>query len=326
MASAKYLVTGSTGSIGSWVLKNLAEEGVEIVAGHHSGDFHRVRFLLSGEQMEKITFRRFDVGNLEQVMQVVDEEKVTHIIHLAGLQVPFCAADPARGAWVNVQGTVNILEAARKFSGRIQGLSYASSVAVYGPPEMYPNRPVGDDEPLWPNTLYGIYKMTDEHLARVYWQDWQVASVGIRPAISFGVGRDQGLSSDISKAILAAAADIPYKIKFSGQVCLQFNGDAARAFIAACRAGGEGAPVGNLRNDVIEVSDFVDMLLELAPSAQITYEPDSPLPFPLDLDDARIRTLLGEVPHTPLREAVSESLRHYGELVAKGEIDLDQLN
>jgi len=139
------------------------------------------------------------------------------------------------------------------------------------------------------------------------------------------VGRDQGLTSDISKAILAAA-DIPFKINFSGIVSLQFNHDAASIFIAACRVGREGALVCNLRNDVIEVADFVDLLLELAPAARITYEPNSPLPFPLDLDDAAIKKLLGEVPHTPLREAVSDSLRDYAELVAKGEIDLNQLN
>ena len=326
MGNEKYLVTGATGSIGSWVLKNLQADDSEIVAGHHSGDFHRVRFLLDDEQMSRINFIQFDVGNFEQVLDVVAEQKITHIIHLAGLQVPFCKADPVRGAWVNVQGTVNIFEAARKFSERIQGLTYASSVAVYGPDESYEKRPVEDAAPLWPNTLYGIYKMADEHISRVYWQDWQIPSVGIRPAITYGVGRDQGLSSDISKAILAAAAGVPFKIKFSGEVCLQLNHDAARIFIAACRAGHKGNLIGNLRNDVIEVSDFVELLLELAPEAKISYEPDAPLPFPMDLDDAVIRGLLGEVPHTPLREAVKINLRDYGDLVAKGEIDLAQLD
>lgn len=327
MGGETFLVTGSTGCIGSWVLRNLVRQGVRTLAGHTSSDFHRPGHLLSPEEMGRVKFVRFDIGRPEPLFELIEKEGVTRIIHLAGLQVPFCKADPGRGAWVNVLGMVNVLEAVRKFSGQIKGFSYASSVAVLGPEERYPQRPVPDQAQLWPETIYGAYKMADEHLARIFWQDWQVPSLGLRPAISYGVGRDQGLTSDISKAILAAAVGRPFNINFSGLVSLQYNDDLAKIFIAAALSGHQGAPACNLRNDVLRVSEFVDLLRKLSPTgAAITYSPDSPLPFPFDLDDAGIRSILGRVDHTPLETAVSESLALYARLAQEGEIDLKQID
>jgi len=326
MPEETFLVTGSTGCIGAWVLRNLVREGVRVVAGHVSGDFHRPRYLLTDEEFDRIEFVRLDIGELEPLLELVERQGITRIIHLAGLQIPFCKADPSRGARINVQGSINILEAARRFPEQVKGLSYASSVAVFGPDELYPVKPVPDSAPLGPETLYGVYKMADEMAARVYWRDWQVPSVGIRPTISYGVGRDQGLSSDASKAILAAAARRPFHIKFSGRISLQYNDDAARIFIAAARSDQHGALACNLRNDVLDVADFVSLLLKMSPpKTKITFEKNSPLPFPLDLDDSLVRKLLGQVPHTPLEAAVSESLAFYKELLDRGEIDLGQL-
>ena len=42
------------------------------------------------------------------------------------------------------------------------------------------------------STLYGAHKVCGEQMAAVYWQDWGVPSIGIRPAIIYGPGRDQG--------------------------------------------------------------------------------------------------------------------------------------
>jgi nucleoside-diphosphate-sugar epimerase len=69
------------------------------------------------------------------VNQVFDQFKPTNIIHLAALQLPFCKADPSVGAQVNVVGTVNIFEAAKRFG--IRHVAYASSAAVYGMNEAF---------------------------------------------------------------------------------------------------------------------------------------------------------------------------------------------
>jgi nucleoside-diphosphate-sugar epimerase len=213
----------------------------------------------------------------------------------------------------------------RQADEQVRGLSYASSVAALGPDDYYAQKPVADDARLRPDTLYGVYKMANEHTARVYWQDWGVGSVGLRPYIVYGVGRDQGLTSDLAKAILATAANRPFHIKFGGTVALQYTADVAAIFIAAARAGYQGAAVCNLRNDVVAVADFVAVLKAAAPSAEITYQADNNLPFPADLEDSGLRAILGDVPHTGLATAVKETLAQFRELVAGEKVDLGQL-
>jgi len=320
----KFMITGSMGCIGAWVLRNLVDEDVEVVATDLSTDPVRPGLLLSDEELkEKITWAQLDVTDLDAVRSLVDKHGVTHIVHLAGLQIPFCRANPSLGSAVNVVGTVNMLEAARR--GDVKGLSYASSLAVMAPAEDYPDRPVADDVTLRPDTLYGIYKVANEGTARIYWQDWQVGSVGLRPYIVYGVARDQGMTSDIAKAVLAAAADKPFHIRFGSQVTLQHANDAARIFIACARAEYQGATACNLRNDVIDVSEFVEKLTTVAPNAKITFERDVPLPFPADLDDSGLRSIIGDVPHTPLEDAIAQDMARFKTLLDAGKIDLGQL-
>jgi nucleoside-diphosphate-sugar epimerase len=325
MSNETFLVTGAMGCIGSWALRNLVRDGATVIAGDLASEPVRPRQVLSEEELAQVKFVKLDVTDLAAVRQAVEQNGVTHIVHLAGLQVPFCRANPSLGAQVNVVGTVNIFEAARHNWGQVKGLSYASSLAVLGPAEEYPDGIVGDDVPLLPRTLYGVYKVANEGTARVYWQDWQIGSVGLRPYIVYGVGRDQGMTSDTAKAVLAAAAGRPYHIRFDGPVGLQHADDVARMFIGAARAGYQGAAHCNLRNDIVEVADYVKMVQAEVPGAQITFERNKPLPFPWDLDDGGLRQILGGMPWTPMQTAIKGDVAQFRQLLAKNLIDLKQL-
>ena len=323
MTNETFMITGAMGCIGAWVLRNLVQDGAKVVATDLATEPVRPRQVLSADELAQVKFAKLDVTDLKAVRSVVEENEITHIIHLAGLQVPFCRANPSLGAQVNVVGTVNIFEAARH--ANIQGLAYASSLAVLGPAEDYPEGRVGDDVPLLPRTLYGVYKVANEGTARIYWQDWQVGSVGLRPYIVYGVGRDQGMTSDIAKAVLAAAANRPYHIRFDGPVGLQHANDVAKMFIGAARARHQGAAMCNLRNDVVEVTEFIKLLKAEQPTAEITYATNNPLPFPWDLDDGGLRHILGGMPYTPVQTAIRNDLAHFRALIDKDLIDLNQL-
>jgi nucleoside-diphosphate-sugar epimerase len=325
MSQETFMVTGALGCIGSWVLRNLVRDGATVIATDLATEPVRPRQVMNEDELAQVNFVKLDVTDLKAVRSVVEENGVTHIVHLAGLQVPFCRANPSLGAQVNVVGTVNIFEAARHNWGQVKGLSYASSLAVLGPAEEYPEGPVGDNVVLLPTTLYGVYKAANEGTARIYWQDWQIGSVGLRPYIVYGVGRDQGMTSDIAKAILAAVAGRPFHIRFDGPVGLQHADDVAKMFIGAARASHQGAAACNLRNDIIEVSAFVDLLKAEAPNAQITYERNKPLALPWDLDDGGLRHILGGMPWTPLPTAMRADLAQFRSLLAKNLIDLKQL-
>lgn len=323
MNNETFMVTGAMGCIGAWALRNLVQAGVPVVATDLATDPVRPRLVMTEDELAQVKFAQLDVTDLQAVRRVVEENGVTHIIHLAGLQVPFCRANPSLGAQVNVVGTVNIFEAARHAG--VKGLAYASSLAVLGPAEEYPEGPIGDDVPLLPRTLYGVYKVANEGTARIYWQDWQVGSVGLRPYIVYGVGRDQGMTSDIAKAILAAVAGQPFHIRFDGPVALQHADDVAKMFIGSARAQYQGAAMCNLRNDIIEVSEFVRLIQAEQPDAALTFATDKPLPFPFDLDDGGLRVILGEMPWTPITDAIRGDLARFKDLLDKGMIDLKQL-
>src|SRR5690554_4788595 len=222
MSKEAFFITGALGCVGSWVLRNLVDEGVTVVASDLSTDPVRPRLLLSDDELSRIEFVKVDITDLESLRQTVASREITHIIHLAALQVPFCIANPSLGSQVNVTGTVNIFEVARHLKEQIRGLAFTSSIAVMGPADRYPDRPLKDDVELYPQTLYGVYKQANEQTARVYWQDWGIPSVSIRPYIIYGIGRDQGLTSDVAKAILAAAAGQEYEIRFSGPISMQY--------------------------------------------------------------------------------------------------------
>ncbi len=325
MSNEVFMVTGSFGCIGAWVLRVLVDEGTAVVATDLAGDPVRPRLLLSDEEMAHIDFQVLDVTDRQAVQDMVADKGITHVIHLAGLQVPFCRANPTLGAMVNVVGTVNLFEAVQAHWGQVKGFSYASSLAVLGTPDLYTELPVPDDTILRPDTLYGVYKQANEQTARVYWLEYGIPSIGLRPYIVYGVARDQGMTSDIAKAILAAVADQPYHLNFDGFVALQLAEDVARTFIACARSGFEGATACNLRNDVVTVPDFVTEVQRQFPLAQLTYPDNNPLPYPHDLGDSGLRQIISTVPHTPLTEGIAATAARYHDLLQANRLDLTQL-
>lgn len=324
MTNSKYLLTGSMGCIGAWVLRHLLDRGETVTATDVDLDPIRPRLLLTDSEIDSIHWEKLDVTDSHAVDALVKANSVKHIIHLAGLQIPFCKANPSLGAAVNVTGTVNLLEAARH--NGVHGLSYASSVGVMGPDDFYPIKPITDSATLRPSTLYGVYKVANEESARIYWQDWQVNSVGLRPYVVYGIGRDQGMTADIAKAILAIAADKPFHIRFDGDVTMQHASDVANIFIDCASSGYKGAPVCNLRGDVISVSNIVSLFTELFPDHKITFEQGSPLPYPADFDDSGLRKILPSLSYMSLADGIQQDVRQYKQLLENDLIDLDQLN
>ena len=315
----RFLVTGAMGCLGAWTTRALVDEGADIVAFDYSTDDHRLRLLLSDEELPGLRLVQGDIADTDTVLGVVEQERITHIIHLAALQVPFCRADPPRGAAVNVTGTVNIFEAARS-SPRVEGVTYASSVAVFGPTHLYGDV-VGDDDPRAPETIYGVYKQAGEDAARVYALDHGLASVGLRPHTIYGPGRDQGLTSEATWAMVAAAAGVPFRISHGGSSQYQYAPDVARLFVAAARARPDGAEALNLGGPSAAMHEVVAAIeAACAESAGTIGHEEVALPFPAHLDDSGLRRLLGDVTYTPLVEGVAASIDLFRRLIAEQKV------
>lgn len=305
------LVTGAGGCIGSWVLALLVRAGVPACAFDLSEDKRRPSLLVEEKDLAKIAWRTGDISDATTVMQVFESVRPCAVIHLAALQVPFCKADPVAGAKVNVVGTVNVFEAARKLG--IKRLAYASSIAAYG---------AMDEGHGAMHTLYGAYKHCDEQIALVYSGDWGVHSVGIRPGVVYGVGRDQGLTSKTTVAILAAAAGKPYEVPFSGGVSWLYTGEVASAFVRAVSRERAGAPVFDMNGVYAPVEEGVRILKGLAPSAAITVSGGA-LAFPMHLPDEPLRAFLGDYGSATLAEGIRETYEAFRGLIVRGEMSMD---
>jgi len=329
-ARPRFLITGGKGFIGAWVVKSLVERGDRPWILDLDSDSHRLEALLSHQQMAMISFVAGDVTKLEDVDRAVAGHGITHVVHLAALQVPSCSANPPLGALVNVVGTLNVLEVAKRRRDLVRSVVYASSAAVFGPEEFYGHSQVPDGAPLFPGTHYGVFKQANEGNARVYYANDGISSVGLRPWAVYGVGRDQGISSGPTKAIKAAVLGRPYTIRFTGGIDLQYARDTAQAFLRAAEAAVTGAKAYTLRGTVIQIDAFIQELASVLPGIR---EPGrtiraegKPLPIASDLDDSALVGDLGEPPRTPLAEGIRETAEIFGRLRGEGKLDLSDLS
>jgi nucleoside-diphosphate-sugar epimerase len=314
-----YFVTGALGCIGAWVVKHLVERGDRPVVFDLGGDPRRIRDVLGADGLARVQFVAGDITDLDATRRAVAACKPRALVHLAGLQVPFCRQDPALGARVNVLGTIHVFEAA--LAAAVPRVVYASSAAVLGLGEE-DVAAVDENGPCAPVTHYGVYKQANEGTARIYWLDKKLASVGLRPLTVYGVGRDQGMTAGPTTAMKAAVLGRPYEIAFSGRTDFHYVADTAAAFVQCADGGPAGAFVYNLHGDTVDVADVVRAIEAECPSARgmITVR-GARIPIPSHLDDGAIRRAYPRLPHTSLEAGVRATIARFRELHAAGALD-----
>jgi len=322
----RFLITGAKGFIGAWIVKELVDRGDRPFIFDIDAESSRLAALLAPEQLASLQFFPGDITQYRDVERAIGDHGITHVLHLAGIQVPFCAADPLRGAMINVVGTLNVFEVARHRRDLVRTIVYASSAAVFGPEEAYGHTTVPEGAPLLPGTHYGVFKQCNEGNARVYFNCDGLTSVGLRPGSVYGVGRDRGMTSGPTKAIKATIAGRPYTIRFTGGLDLQYARDTARIFVRCAEAGLTGAKVYTLRGDVLQIQQFQSVLEQILPaSAKLIKADGHSLPVAYDFDDSALRNDLQGVPHTPLREGIRETAEIFARLQAAGKLDTSDL-
>jgi nucleoside-diphosphate-sugar epimerase len=307
LIEAPVLVAGAGGCIGAWTVAILRRSGVDVVAFDLRDDRRRPSLFLGGAGADALTWEVGDITNFGDLKGIADQHGIRSIIHLAGLQVPFCKADPALGARVNVEGTINILETARALG--LKRLAYASSTAAHGMP---PGGPVM-------STLYGAYKLANEHTAKVYFLDWGVPSIGIRPNVVYGVARDQGMTASFTIGLARAVLGEPHEIPYTGGLSWLYAGEAAAAFIAAVSRDGQDGVVFDLNGRTDTVETGLELLREFIPDHQVTAT-GGPLPVPPDLSDDPIRQHLGDFPRVSTKQGIELTQRAFSVLKLSGKL------
>ncbi|MDP2728376.1 MAG: NAD-dependent epimerase/dehydratase family protein [Dehalococcoidia bacterium] len=260
------LLTGGMGAIGSWVARELVEAGHRPVLYDSRADFTLIPDLAG-----KVDVVLGDLLDLPCLVRVVLERKIERIMHLAAMMPPQAQANPYLGFQVNALGTVHVLEAAR--IGGVRRVVYTSSKGVYGTiggEHSHPvYRPLSEDYPAWPNSVYGATKLAGEHMGSNYRRNYGLDFVVLRFGSTYGPGKlvRHGTVGLHSRIIESAMAGQETHIPQGGEQMddLVYNADAAHAVVLACFASAS----GGLAHGVFNIATGVGYtLLDLAQAAK----------------------------------------------------------
>jgi nucleoside-diphosphate-sugar epimerase len=294
------LVTGGTGFIGSYTAEDLLEEGHDVVAYDLSTDPTILEKLGIAGDVEIV---RGDVTDPTDVVRTVRETGATRIVHLAALLTTTARANPRAAAQVNVMGTNNVFEAARTLSDQVERVAWASSAAIYAPPANYDDGWVTEDDLVYPDTLYGATKEYNEHQARVYFEDFDVSHVGLRPTVAYGPYRETGGSAFLANIVEKPALGESFSVEYGDQVIdWQHVRDIAQSFRRAAFAPEEDLSqrVYNVRGQVATIREAVETVQKILPDADLEVSDEGELPWTQKLDMTAIQADLGYEPEYDL--------------------------
>ncbi|KQQ79143.1 nucleoside-diphosphate sugar epimerase [Rhizobium sp. Leaf321] len=299
----RILMTGGAGFLGGWILKALKAEGHDVRIFDRSPD-RRILRDIAGDEADHVEWFEGDITDGAAVKSAAKD--CASIIHLAALLTPACKNDPVLGATVNLIGTLNAFEAAK--ANGIARIAYASSAAVFGPDDGSTPHPV---------THYGAFKLACEGSARAYWADAGISSIGLRPTVVYGPGRESGLTAGPTLACREAVLGNAYTIGYSGPQDLVFVADVAAAFAAAATRPFEGAHAFSVGGACEDVPDVIAAIRAEIPGANIDFGGPA-VPMAPDIKATDNQALLGPIPVTLLRQGISQTIAHYRSIAGRG--------
>lgn len=260
---AKTLVTGGAGFIGSHIVDALLARGdsVRVLDDFSSGS--RANLAAALQDIELIEASLLDETALAGALSGV--ELVFH--QAAFVSVPASLEDPAACFESNVQGTINLLEGARKAGvGRVV---LASSTAVYG---ARAELPLSEDDPAEILSPYAASKLINEQLAALYTRAFNLPVVSLRYFNVYGPRQSPAseYAAVVPRFIERMAANKPAEIYGDGRQTRDFVfvGDVQRAnLLAAVAADAPGRAFNICSGRETSLLDLVDVLARIFPDA-----------------------------------------------------------
>lgn len=253
-----WLVTGGAGFIGSHTVKELVRQNqhVTVLDNLSGGKLEN----LAGLQ-HKITFIKGDICKFSDVLSACSG--CDYVLHLAALSsVAKSMANPQQTAEVNVQGTVNVLEAAKQC--HVKRVVFSSSATVYG---MSTELPCKEDATIDCHSPYAWSKQAGTELCRLYTKIYGVETVILRYFNVFGPGQnpDCAYAAVIAKFMQRAAENKPLEIDWDGLQSRDFVNvkDVVQANILAATKATPGE-IYNVASDntctILEVADKIEQI------------------------------------------------------------------
>jgi UDP-N-acetylglucosamine/UDP-N-acetyl-alpha-D-glucosaminouronate 4-epimerase len=236
----RYLVTGGAGFIGSNIVDELVRRGHDVAVLDDLSTGKEVN--LAGVRA-KIDFRAGSIVDLAVVQSAC--RNVDYVIHLAArTSVPKSVVDPLETNRVNIDGTLNVLVAAR--DAKVRRVVYAASSAAYGETKKLPKVESMPAEPISP---YGVTKYVGELYAQVFGRVYGLQNASLRYFNVFGPRQDptSQYSGVLSRFMLAAIEGAPLTIYGDGEQSRDFTyvDNVVDETLRACEAKGASGKVFN---------------------------------------------------------------------------------
>ena len=311
----RYLVTGGAGFIGSHTVDELVRRGhgVVVLDDLSSGKEENL-----ADVRTKITFMKGSITDLEAVQRAMHQAE--YVIHLAArTSVPRSVKDPIDTNRINVEGTLNVLVAAR--DNRVKRVVFAASSSAYGETPTLPKKESMQSLPISP---YGVSKYVGELYAQTFGRCYGLENVCLRYFNIFGPRQDPDspYSGVLSRFAAAFLQDEPPVVFGDGEQTRDFTyvDNAVQANLLASEAPGASGFVFNVgTGDRYSLNQTLQILRELsAKKLPAKYEPvregdirDS------QADITAARELLGYEPTVRFEEGLERTYQWYREVSAK---------
>jgi UDP-glucose 4-epimerase len=298
------LVTGGGGFIGHHLVRRLLADGHEVCVLDNFATGRRER--LDGLDIALV---EGDLRSYERAHAAVRSTDV--VFHMGALpSVPRSVQDPLTTGAVNVEGTLNVLLAARDED--VRRVVFASSSSVYGANRVLPKTET--DQPL-PVSPYGVSKLSAEHYCRAFTAVYGLETVSLRLFNVFGPGQDplSQYAAVVPRFIAAVASGNRPIVYGDGQQTRDFTyvDDVVEAFIAAANGDVPAGEVFNIAAGVeTSLLDLIDILSDIFESAvEPQFEPARPGEVRRSLSDAsKAAQVLGWTPRWRLSPALRECI------------------
>jgi nucleoside-diphosphate-sugar epimerase len=311
----RYLVTGGAGFIGSHTVDELVRRGhgVVVLDDLSSGKEENL-----ADVRTKITFMKGSITDLEAVQRAMHQAE--YVIHLAArTSVPRSVKDPIDTNRINVEGTLNVLVAAR--DNRVKRVVFAASSSAYGETPTLPKKESMQSLPISP---YGVSKYVGELYAQTFGRCYGLENVCLRYFNIFGPRQDPDspYSGVLSRFAAAFLQDEPPVVFGDGEQTRDFTyvDNAVQANLLASEAPGASGFVFNVgTGDRYSLNQTLEILRGLsAKKLPAKYEParegdirDS------QADITAARELLGYEPTVRFEEGLERTYEWYREVSAK---------
>ncbi len=181
------MITGGSGFLGTYVVQQLAARGDRVIVFDAAGPSPELAALTAAYEQQIVRVRG-QILDLASILRCVQQHKVERIFHAAALyDPPYSLEDPAITFQVNVNGTINVLEAARLLG--VQRVVHSSSIAVYAPKQY---EPINETHPIQlpsagnPLGPYGASKAAAEIVGLTYYTTNGVDFIGLRNSAIYG--------------------------------------------------------------------------------------------------------------------------------------------